>query len=50
MIILFFFQICLMSHDEQNILVTSYLELKRCFERSFNELLQAASSHKTSLS
>ncbi|XP_068206142.1 PAN2-PAN3 deadenylation complex subunit pan3 isoform X1 [Palaemon carinicauda] len=43
-------KICLMSHDEQNILVTSYSELKRCFERSFNELLQAASSHKTSLS
>ncbi|CAL4132405.1 unnamed protein product, partial [Meganyctiphanes norvegica] len=42
--------ICLMSHDEQNILVTSYAELKRCFERSFAELLQAASSHKTSLS
>lgn len=43
-------KICLMSHDEQNILVTSYSELKRCFERSFAELLQAASSHKTSLS
>ncbi|XP_063596077.1 PAN2-PAN3 deadenylation complex subunit pan3-like [Penaeus indicus] len=39
-------KICLMSHDEQNILVTSYAELKRCFERSFAELLQAASSHK----
>nr|XP_053639805.1 PAN2-PAN3 deadenylation complex subunit pan3-like isoform X1 [Cherax quadricarinatus]XP_053639806.1 PAN2-PAN3 deadenylation complex subunit pan3-like isoform X1 [Cherax quadricarinatus]XP_053639807.1 PAN2-PAN3 deadenylation complex subunit pan3-like isoform X1 [Cherax quadricarinatus] len=43
-------KICLMSHDEQNILVTSYAELKRCFERSFNEILQAASSHKTALS
>ncbi|XP_076056563.1 poly(A) specific ribonuclease subunit PAN3 [Oratosquilla oratoria] len=39
-------KICLMSHDQQNILVTSYAELKRCFERSFTELLQAASSHK----
>ncbi|XP_071540407.1 PAN2-PAN3 deadenylation complex subunit pan3 isoform X2 [Panulirus ornatus] len=43
-------KICLMSHDEQNILVTSYAELKRCFERSFTELLQAASSHKTTMS
>ncbi|XP_042220909.1 PAN2-PAN3 deadenylation complex subunit Pan3-like isoform X3 [Homarus americanus] len=43
-------KICLMSHDEQNILVTSYAELKRCFERSFAELLQAASSHKTTMS
>ena len=30
-------QICLMSRDEQNVLVVSYAELKQCLEKSFLE-------------
>ncbi|XP_037286439.2 poly(A) specific ribonuclease subunit PAN3 isoform X2 [Rhipicephalus microplus] len=37
-------KICLMSRDEQNILVVSYAELKQCLESSFSELLSATSS------
>jgi len=33
----------LMSRDEQNVLVVSYAELKNCLERSYTELLAAAS-------
>lgn len=32
-------RICLISRDEQNILIVSFAELKRCFESSLNELL-----------
>lgn len=33
-------KICLMSRDEQNILIVSFAELKRCFVASFSELCQ----------
>jgi len=39
-------KVCLMSRDEQNILVVSYAEIKHCFEASFNEVLQAATEPK----
>ncbi len=32
-------KICLISRDEQNILIVSFAELKRCFESSINELM-----------
>ena len=32
-------KICLMSRDEQSILVVSYAELKQCFESAFAELV-----------
>lgn len=35
-------KVCLMSRDEQNVLVVSYAELKRCMEQSFGEIVQAA--------
>nr|CAD7442981.1 unnamed protein product [Timema bartmani] len=35
-------KICLMSRDEQSILVVSYAELKHCLELSFEEVLSAA--------
>ncbi|PSN54180.1 hypothetical protein C0J52_03572 [Blattella germanica] len=35
-------KICLMSRDEQSILVVSYAELKHCLEQSFDEILTAA--------
>lgn len=31
-------KICLISRDEQNVLIVSYDELKRCFDSSFNDL------------
>ena len=34
-------KICLMSRDEQNVLVVSYNELKRCLDQSFAECIQA---------
>ncbi|KAK6172940.1 hypothetical protein SNE40_016494 [Patella caerulea] len=34
-------KICLMSRDEQSVIVVSYAEIKRCFESSFSELLNA---------
>ncbi|XP_064482254.1 PAN2-PAN3 deadenylation complex subunit Pan3-like isoform X2 [Ornithodoros turicata] len=37
-------KICLMSRDEQNVLVVSYAELKQCLESSFNELLASSST------
>lgn len=39
---LYCLQICLMSRDEQSILVVSYTELKQCLEQSFEEILSAA--------
>ena len=35
-------QVCLMSRDMQNVLVTTFTELKQCFERSFRELFEAS--------
>lgn len=40
-------KICLMSRDEQNVLVVSYAELKQYFESSFGEILQATALPKT---
>ena len=39
-----FLQVCLMSRDEQNVLVVSYAELKNCLEQSYSEVLSAATS------
>uniref|UniRef100_A0A1B6DQX9 Pan3 C-terminal knob domain-containing protein n=1 Tax=Clastoptera arizonana TaxID=38151 RepID=A0A1B6DQX9_9HEMI len=39
-------KICLMSRDEQSILVVTYSELKHCLEQSFQELMSAASVTK----
>jgi PAB-dependent poly(A)-specific ribonuclease subunit 3 len=35
-------QICLVSRDEQSVLIVSYAELRHCMETSFNELVQAS--------
>ncbi|KAF2884641.1 hypothetical protein ILUMI_21528 [Ignelater luminosus] len=35
-------KVCLMSRDEQSILVVSYMELKHCLEQSFDEVLNAS--------
>lgn len=35
-------KICLMSRDEQNVLVVSYSELKQCLVQSYAECIQAA--------
>jgi len=37
-------KVCLMSRDEQNVLVVSYAELKNCLEQSYGEVLSAATS------
>ena len=37
-------KICLMSRDEQNVLVVAYSELKICLEQSYAECLQSAKS------
>ncbi|XP_059488962.1 PAN2-PAN3 deadenylation complex subunit PAN3 isoform X3 [Neocloeon triangulifer] len=37
-------QICLMSRDEQSVLVVTYAELKHCLEQSFDEIVQAANA------
>jgi len=37
-------KVCLMSRDEQNVLVVSYAELKNCLEQSYGEVLSAANS------
>lgn len=34
-------KVCLMSRDEQNVLVVSYAELKHCLEQSFGECVHA---------
>ncbi|XP_046996275.1 PAN2-PAN3 deadenylation complex subunit PAN3 isoform X1 [Schistocerca americana] len=41
-------KICLMSRDEQSVLVVSYAELKHCLEQSFDEILAAAATVPTS--
>lgn len=40
-------RICLMSRDEQNVLVVSYSELKRCLDQAFSECVQATRSNAT---
>lgn len=35
-------KVCLMSRDEQSVLVVSYAELRQCLENSFDELVQSA--------
>nr|XP_026693412.1 PAN2-PAN3 deadenylation complex subunit Pan3-like [Ciona intestinalis] len=35
-------KLCLMSRDEQNVLVVSYAELKKAFEKCFQELTNAS--------
>ena len=35
-------KICLMSRDEQNVLVVAYSELKMCLEQSYVECVQSA--------
>ena len=35
-------KICLMSRDEQSVLVVSYRDLKNCFESAFSEILSAS--------
>lgn len=37
-------KVCLMSRDEQNVLVVSYAELKNCLEQSYGEVLAAANA------
>lgn len=32
-------RICLVSRDQQNVLIVSFAELRRCFDAAFNELL-----------
>ena len=34
-------KVCLMSRDEQNVLVVSYGELKHCLEQSFAECVHS---------
>jgi len=41
-------KICLMSRDEQNVLVVSYADLKQCCESAFSELLQASQQSQQS--
>ena len=40
-------KVCLMSRDEQNVLVVSFAELRNCLDQSFTECVQA---HRTSSS
>ena len=40
-------KVCLMSRDEQNVLVVSYAELRNCLDQSFTECVQA---HRASAS
>lgn len=40
-------KVCLMSRDEQSVLVVTYAELKACLDQSFAEIV--ASTHKSSL-
>ncbi|XP_033118172.1 PAN2-PAN3 deadenylation complex subunit pan3-like [Anneissia japonica] len=35
-------KVCLMSRDDQNVLVVSYADLKHCFETTFEEVLHAS--------
>ena len=42
-------KICLMSRDEQNVLVVSYKELHDCFSAAFAEILESSTSSQTLL-
>lgn len=35
-------KVCLMSRDQQTVLLVSYADLKQCFESAYNELIQAS--------
>lgn len=35
-------KVCLMSRDEQSVLVVSYRDLKQCFEGAFGEIISAS--------
>ena len=35
-------KVCLMSRDEQSVLVVTYADLKQCFESAIGEVLQAS--------
>jgi PAB-dependent poly(A)-specific ribonuclease subunit 3 len=35
-------RVCLMSRDEQNVLVVTYAELKQCLEQSFLECVHSS--------
>jgi len=37
-------RVCLMSRDNQNVLVITYAELKQCLDTSFSEVVQAAAT------
>ncbi|KAG8257806.1 PAB-dependent poly(A)-specific ribonuclease subunit 3 [Homalodisca vitripennis] len=39
-------RICLMSRDEQSILVVTYAELRHCLEQSFDEISSLATTTK----
>ena len=41
-------KICLMSRDEQNVLVVAYSELKICLDQSYAECVQSARSAPSS--
>jgi PAB-dependent poly(A)-specific ribonuclease subunit 3 len=38
-------KVCLLSRDEQNVLIVSYAELKKCFDSSFGDLFPADPQH-----
>ncbi|XP_014242241.1 PAN2-PAN3 deadenylation complex subunit PAN3 isoform X2 [Cimex lectularius] len=39
-------KVCLMSRDEQSVLVVTYAELKHCLEQSFAEIVASSGVHK----
>ena len=43
-------KVCLMSRDEQNVLVVSYSELKQCLDQSFSECIHAHRNTPTATS
>ena len=42
-------KVCLMSRDEQNVLVVSYAELRQCLDQSFTECVQAHRASATAM-
>ena len=39
-----FEKVCLMSRDEQSVLITTYAELKQCMDQSFGEVQSTAAT------
>ena len=39
-------KVCLMSRDEQNVLVVTYHELRQCLEQSFAECVSSQRGHQ----